>query len=164
MTGQPLLTLSSMLTISGNERPKAYVDTIRQVVGEDKTAVGPLKCADYAVGTRVGVERKRTGNLVSSLTKTVHQGTDQEDKELWDQMRRCLETYQRVYLLVEGSLEMTTDPKACYAEGRYRKVGWVAVQSALNKVQEMGVWLVWTRDIGETALWLKWMHGKTRKL
>lgn len=152
-----------LLTISSNERPKDYVDTIRRVVGENRTVVGPLKAADFAVGTTVGVERKRTGNLVSSLVKVLHQGEDREQKELWDQMARCLEMYQRVYLLVEGSLEATADPRVCYAEGRYRKVGWMAIQAALDRVQDMGARLVWVRDGQETALWIRWMYDKFRK-
>ena len=152
-----------LLTICSNERPKDYVDTIRRVVGENRTVVGPLKAADYAVGDYVGIERKRVGNLVSSMVKVLHPGTDREQKELWDQLDRCLEMYHRVYLLVEGSLEATADPRVCYADGRYRKVGWMAVQATLDRVQEMGVKLVWTRDGQEAALWIRWCYDKYRK-
>lgn len=143
------------LQISSNERPKDLVNTIRLVVGPGETKVEHLDCADYAVGTVCGVERKKVGNFVSSMVK------DKGDrKELWDQLDRCLNAYQHTYLLLEGRLSSTNDPSSCYADGRYRQVGYLAVQGALWKVQDIGVKVIWTGDYGETALVLKWLHSK----
>lgn len=142
------------LFISSNERPKELINVIRRVVGESETKVTHLDCADYAVGEAC-VERKKVGNFVSSMVK--EKG---EKKELWDQLDRCTKAYQHPYLFLEGNLSSTNDPSSCYADGRYRQVGYLAVQAAICKVQDMGVTVVWTGDYNETAIMLKWIHSK----
>lgn len=145
------------LRIDKRERPPSLIHLIREVVGEDRTEVVLLPCADYALGTLVGVERKKAGNLVSSLVRTMRSG----EKELWDQLHRCLKTYNHTYLIVEGSLTAVGDPRHCKADGRLRKVPYLAVVSALVRAEEEGVTVLWTTSIEETALVLKWLHTRT---
>lgn len=151
---------SPPLRIDRRERPRDFVDLVRLVVGEDRTELALLPCADYAVGTALGVERKTAGNLVSSMTAKVASG----EKELWDQLGRCQQQYGAVALLVEGRLEAALgDPRGCIADGRARKVPWLAVQGTLWKVQDQGIRVVQVRTKDETCLALKWLWEKYRR-
>lgn len=130
--------------------------TIRTIVGVDQTEIRKLDCADYAVGTAVGIERKTVGNLVGSMTKRTADGSI----ELWNQLDRCLSTYSAAYLIVEGDLDPAKEPGECLADGRVRKVPYLAVIATIARVQERGVQVVWTRDSTATALVLRWLRTR----
>lgn len=146
------------LSIDTREKPLDLIRVIRRVVGEEDTEVVKLECADYAVGTVLGVERKRLGNLVSSMVTPRGDTT-----ELWDQLERCLVAYSHVVLLIEGTLEAVADPKLCVADGRWRKVPYMSVVATLAKVQEKGVMVLWTANVHETSLVLKWLHTVSQR-
>lgn len=150
------MTRRQPLTISSNERPKFLIDDLKASLGEGNYEVGRLDCADYALGTDLGVERKRADNLVSSLVKKL----DKEGRptELDDQMRRCLTKYKRVVLLVEGHvLVQTSAPSDLIVDGRIRHVPYMAVQAKLLKLQEKGVRIIWTDGMTETIATLVWL-------
>lgn len=118
--------------------------------------VGTLSCADYAIGVEVGVERKKINNLLGSMTKRLVSGKT----ELWDQLDRCQLLYKHTYLLIEGDLDPGTEPSWCYADGRRRQIGYLAVIATIEQVQEHGIHVIWTRDSAATAKVLRWLHQR----
>ena len=148
-----------LLKIDTRERPKDLINIIKRVLGDDKVSIETLHAADYAVSTWVGIERKRTNNLVSSIVRDYTGGV----KEIWGQLKKCMDMYGRVYLLVEGTLEATADPKWCKVEGRMRQVPYVAVQASVDRAQDLGIHVMWTGDMQETALMLKWLYYQTTR-
>ena len=144
------------LRVDRREKPPTLVKTIRTIVGEDNTELATLPCADYAVGTVVGIERKKIGNLLSSMTTKMADGSI----ELWDQLARCVNHYDNTYLIVEGDLDPVANPKMSIADGRSRGVGYLAVQATIEKVQMQGIRVLQTRSEIGTALVLRWLWKK----
>lgn len=135
------------------EKPKELIEVVTRVVGD--VTPGWLSSGDYTTASKVwGVERKRIGNLASSIAKKMKDGS----KEFFNQLERCLQEYGRVYLVVEGlPVEATGDVRESVVEGRYRRVPYLSIQSAILWAQERGVRVVWTAGFTETALFLNYL-------
>lgn len=149
----------SKLLISSNERPKMFIEMMVRELGEDRVEVCHLDEGDY-VWRDVVVERKKVDNLVSSIVKRKTSGK----RELWDQLERCKESGRTVVLLVEGTLIATSDAKECIADGKHRRVPYLAVQSSIVAAQRKGVIVVHTDGMRETIKFLSWvMQGNLKR-
>lgn len=95
-----------------------------------------LLCADYLVSDRVCIERKTVNDFVKSIT----------DKRLFRQLRKMKEDFEKPILIIEGneSLYGTLQPNV--------------IRGALSSITvDLGIPIIWTRDIADTAGIIYWM-------
>lgn len=146
--------MGGKLYIDTREKPPEAVEVITMLMGRDKVERRTLPEGDYAAeGGDWVVERKRISDLVSSMVKHYKVGGG---NVLFDQLERCLDKYRRVFLLVEGRpVEVAGGSfSESVVSGRYRKVPYLSHIGALLHIQDMGVRVVWTAGIQETAMFL----------
>jgi len=95
-----------------------------------------LKYGDYLVLPPAGgvwaVERKEANDLISSIAS----GRGKK------QLRGCLDTYDRVFLLIEGILDPTPEGYLL-ANGRFRKMHRRSLAAWLRARKEDGVEVLW---------------------
>lgn len=145
--------------VDSREPPKIRADVLKELEAE----VSFLPSADYVVTIpiegrvrRIGIERKETANLASSLT----------DGSLGDQMRRVLAEYDVAVLLVTDFMGCTWQGKVVSKYGTGR-LPFSALLGALRSLQGAGVivdylpnekWIVgYLRSV--SAYWAKPGHG-----
>lgn len=91
-----------------------------------------LDVGDYIVGESVAVERKRVPDFIRSIF----------DGRIFDQVRRLLDVYDKVVLLVQGSpseVRMITDKWSSF----YGTIARMIIEDSVS--------IVYTRDIEDTA-------------
>ena len=95
-----------------------------------------LLCADFLVSDRVCIERKTVSDFVQSIT----------DKRLFQQLKKMKDDFEKPILIIEGneSLYGTLQPNI--------------IRGALTSITvDLGVPIIWTRDIADTAGIVYWM-------
>ncbi len=103
--------------------------------------VESLEVGDYLVGERVGAERKTTRDLHRCVA----------NRRLWRQAAGLRTDLARAYLIVEG---------ADLDRGSISSVG---IRSCLLTVAELGVTVVRSVSVSDTALWLSRMAARHQR-
>lgn len=102
-----------------------------------------LLCGDFIVSDRVCIERKTVNDFISSIT----------DKRLFQQLTMMKENFEKPILLVEGedSLYGVLQPNI--------------IRGVLASISiDMGIPIIWTRDIADTAGLVYWMAKREQIL
>jgi Fanconi anemia group M protein len=95
-----------------------------------------LLCADFLVSDRVCIERKTVNDFIKSIT----------DKRLFQQLKRMKEDFEKPILIIEGK------------ESLYGSLQPNIIRGALSSITvDLGVPIIWTRDIADTAGIIYWM-------
>jgi Fanconi anemia group M protein len=78
-----------------DREPSSIIEALRRRI---PIIVARLDIADYAVGSRIGVERKTASDLVNA----VFTGQRGEKPRLWSQLENLVNSYEIPVLLIEG--------------------------------------------------------------
>lgn len=122
-----------------------------------------LDTNDYLIGHVDGrwpVERKTVNDLLN--TYVTRRTTPRRESRLRWQLRKGQSRYDRVILLVEGSLVEDPLTGYCIADGQFRKIKYRTVQRLLVDLQRESVVVVRTFDMAETVAVLLALHDSFR--
>jgi DNA excision repair protein ERCC-4 len=120
----------SMITADVHERA-SQVPSLLEVLGA-QVDVRALTRGDYVVGPGTVVERKTVRDLHLSIM----------NGRFWNQMRKIRAAGTSPYLVIEGP--------SMFA-GRVRNEG---IRGACLAVSDLGIAIIHTQDVGDTAAWL----------
>ncbi len=102
-----------------------------------------LICGDFIVSDRVCIERKTVSDFINSIT----------DKRLFQQLQAIKDNFEKPILLIEGegSLYGVLQPNI--------------IRGALSAITiDLGIPIVWTRDVADTAGLIFWMAKREQLL
>ena len=104
---------------------------IKSLSKESNVSVEMLEVGDYAIGTRIGIERKESTDFVRSLM----------DGRLFEQIKNLKGAYEVPILILEGSPFETTHNVAEHA-----------IQNAILAITvDFGVTILFTKDMQQTC-------------
>lgn len=126
-----------------------------QAYGVPSSTVTLLDCGDVWATTDaldlLIIERKTPSDLLGSI----------EDGRVFEQIARCRERSQWVYLVITGTLAHSLDGYTI-ADERVTRWRWRDVQGALLSIQEAGAGIVYCTDDSEFAATVQWLGRRER--
>ena len=133
--------MMNSVLIFADSRERDILEYFRQYDCEVQKKM--LLCADFLVSDRVCIERKTVKDFVQSIT----------DKRLFQQLGSMKENFEKPLLIIEGteSLYGTMQPNV--------------IRGALAAITvDLGVPIIWTRDIADTAGMIYWIAKREQLL
>jgi len=102
-----------------------------------------LLYGDFIISDRVCIERKTVNDFINSIT----------DKRLFQQLQNMKENFEKPILLIEGQ------------ESLYGILQPNIIRGVLSSISiDMGIPIVWTRDVADTAGLVYWMAKREQIL